>query len=148
MSFLKKIFSWLGKLFKKLIKLVKLLPFILLALAVYLAFMTGGLSFLGMTIPAGYASAAIAVGASFLLAPEETKALVDKATNAIGGAAKNIASNVGAVAGSIASGFLESPLGLGLLAFGAWFFFIKDDKPKEEPARVTRTNNDLEAVNG
>jgi hypothetical protein len=58
----------------------------------------------------------IGLGTSFLLAPEETVAIV-----------KDIADTVGTVVGGVASGLLNSPIGLGILAVGAFFLFGGQD---------------------
>lgn len=136
-----KIFGWIGDLFTKLWSLVKkILPYVMLALAIYFTF-GGSLVLLGMTL-SGYGAAIAAVGISFLVAPEET---VDVATG--------VAEDVGTAAGSIigaAAGGLSSSLfgGNGVLvaiavAVGVWWLLSGDEPEKLNQERAEPKTDDV-----
>lgn len=65
--------------------------------------------------------AAIAIGAAALIAPAETQALLGDAMDVIG-------TGVSTIAGAV----LSSPVGLGLVALGIWWFFLRDKKEEKE----------------
>lgn len=128
MSVFDSILSFISDVFTKIWRWIKkFLPYVLLALALYVAFMTSPLliPLLGVSIPAGWASAAIIAGVSFLVAPEETAALVSSAVSAVGDSAAAVAAAAGTAIGagvnavSDASGFSTILLigGLGFLAY-------------------------------
>lgn len=136
MSFLVNIFSWISDLFESIWGFVKrALPYICLAIATYFTmgalaptFMAG----LGLTSAAagGWATAALALGASFVLAPEETAELYSGAVDSVG----SVLSEVGQVAGNVISdtvgSFFSSGVGLWiLLGVGAYFLLSSDKKP-------------------
>lgn len=115
-----KIFGWIGDLFTKIWKLFKkILPYIMIALAVYFTF-GGSLVLLGMTLE-GYAAAIAAMGLSFLVAPEETVDVTTDVAEAVGTAAGAV---VAAGVGGLASGLFggeSSWLLIAAIAVGAYF---------------------------
>lgn len=117
----------------------KILPVLLLLLA--LAFATGLLSFtlfpagtslfgmaIGPMVFGGTSGALLAAGAAFLLFPDETAAVVADVASAVGDAAGSI---LAATADAVSTGlgaFLTSPVGLLVLGFGVWYFFIREKR--------------------
>lgn len=112
MSLFSSLFSWVGKVFTKIWKsFKKILPYLMIAAALYVGFVGAlPLTYLGIatSIPAGWMSALFLAGTSYLLAPEETTALVSRAVTAIGDSATAAAAAIGTAAGSLASGFFSS----------------------------------------
>lgn len=139
MSLLDDIFGWLGDLLTSLWQLIqKALPYVMLALALVCLFMTGplSLSFLGMSfaIPAGWLSACVVMGASFLLAPEETAGLVTPAVHAVGSAVTAVAEEAGQAIGAGASSLAQASGFSSLLLIGglaALAFFLLSDREDE-----------------
>lgn len=153
MSFLSDIWEWLSDLLSKIWKWIKdIIPYLLLALALYVGFMTGpGIAFLGMLIPAGWTSAAIIAGVSFLLFPEETAALGSAAVAAVGKVAGEVASELGSTLGTGISA-LASASGIStlLLVAGAglllWLMMSGDDAEDDAPevTSVSANTNKLQ----
>lgn len=140
---MEKLFDWIGDLFTKIWKLFKkILPYIMIALAVFFTF-GGSLVLFGMVLE-GYAAAVAAMGLSFLVAPEETIDTVSGVAEGVGEAAGAIVSGA---AGGLASGLFSGELGwLGLVAIGvgAWWLFGSDkqeDDDEKRPGRVDGAAN-------
>lgn len=135
MNIFEKLFAFIKKLFKKIIDIIKkILPYILLACAIWLA-LGGAISipFLDMVIEASTANALLVAGASFIFVPQETAELVSRATAGIGQAAKDVIHTVVDVAGSAAADVLSQPVVLiGLFAL-AWFLLARRKDDKQEP---------------
>jgi LPXTG-motif cell wall-anchored protein len=80
--------------------------------------------------------------AAWLIDPELTSSLMNDVGNAISGVVGTLANIAGEVAATGISALLGSPIGLGVIAFGAWYFFRKkkenvvllgsDDKDKKQ----------------
>lgn len=141
MSFIDSVLSFIGDIFTKIWRWIKkILPYLLLALALCVAFMASPLTIplLGLVIPPGWASAAIIAGVSYLLAPEETAALVSPAVKAIGNSAAEVIAAAGTVAGaglsalSDASG-LSTLIMWGALGVLAYLLLTADRKEEEQP---------------
>lgn len=136
-SFFSNIFSWISDLFESIWSFIKrALPYVLMAIAIYFSigalaptFMAG----LGLAsaTAGGWAAAALALGASFVLAPEETAALYSGAVDAVG----DVLSEVGQVAGNVVSdavgSFFSSDTGLWLLVGVGVYFLLSSDKEKD-----------------
>lgn len=126
-----KIFSWIGDLFTKIWKIFKkVLPYIMIALAVFFTF-GGSIVLMGMVLE-GYAAAIAAMGLSFLVAPEETTDVVTGVTESVSNAAGAI---VAAGVGGLASGLFggeSSWLLIAAVAVGAYFLFSKGGEDEEE----------------
>lgn len=134
MSFVSNIFSWISDLFESIWRFIKqALPYVLMAVALYFSmgalaptFMAG----LGLTsaVAGGWAAAALALGASFVLAPEETAALYSDAVDSVG----HVLSEVGQVAGGVISdtvgSFFSSGIGLWLLLGAGAYFLLSSGK--------------------
>lgn len=73
--------------------------------------------------------AAVGVGLAYVIDPETTTEIITDVANAAGALGSAAASAAADVVGT----FLSSPVGIGLLAFGAWFFFFRDDKEVRSP---------------
>jgi hypothetical protein len=133
MSFLSGIFDWIGRVLRKIFDVIKkILPYVLLGIAIWLAL---GLPFaipaLGILIEGTLGNALLVAGASFLFAPGETTELIGGALDAVGDAAVDVVETVVEVAGGAAGAVLGSPLVLAGLAFAAWWFFLRDDDKKK-----------------
>lgn len=117
---MEKIFNWIGDLFSKIWGLLKkILPYIMIALAVFFTF-GGSLTLFGMVLE-GYAAAIAAMGLSFLVAPDETIDVVTDVASAVGTAAGAVVSGV---AGGVASGLFGddgSWLLVAAIVVGAYF---------------------------
>lgn len=115
-----KIFNWIGDLFTKIWKLFKkILPYIMIALAVFFTF-GGSIILMGMVIE-GYAAAIVAMGISFLVAPEETIDVTSDVAKAVGTAAGAVvAAGVGGLASGVFGGE-NSWLVIAAIAVGAYF---------------------------
>lgn len=123
------LFGWIGKLLKKIWKAIKkILPFILLAVATWLAL---GLPFaieaLGISIAATSANALLVAGASFLFAPQETGDVIGEALDSVGDTAGDVISTVTDVVSDGATAVLSSPIGLIGIGLLLYFLFFKDD---------------------
>lgn len=138
-----KIFGWIGDLFTKIWRLFKkILPYIMIALAVFFTF-GGSLTLLGMVLE-GYAAAVACIGISFLVAPEESVDVVTDVSAAIGTAAGAIVSGV---AGGLAAGLFGnggSWVLIGAIAVGAYFLLNK----KEGNLNSYSTADELPEDNG
>lgn len=114
-----KIFSWIGDLFSKIWGLLKkILPYIMIALAVFFTF-GGSLVLFGMVLE-GYAAAIAAMGLSFLVAPDET---IDTVTDVATDIGKAVGAVVSGAAGGVASGLFGddgSWLLIAAIAIGAY----------------------------
>lgn len=112
MSFLNSLFGWLEDLLRDIWKAFKIvLPYIAIALALWVGLVGAlPLTWLGITaiIPAGWVSALFFVGVSYILAPEETSAVVLGATEAIGDAVTVVAATAGAAVGTGVSALADS----------------------------------------
>lgn len=128
-----KIFDWIKKLFRKLLSLIKkILPVVMLLLAVWLALgMPFTIPLLGEVIAGTTANALLVAGASFLLAPGETAKLVSNVAAGLGSAAGAVAAAAAGAASTGIGAFFQSPVGIGVLAFGVWFLLLRDKK--DEP---------------
>lgn len=134
MSFLSNIFSWISDLFESIWGFIKrALPYVLMAIATYFtlgALAPGFMAGLGLTSAAagGWAAAALALGASFVLAPEETAALYSGAVDSVG----NVLSKVGQVASDVVSdtvgSFFSSGIGLWILLGAGAYLLLSSDK--------------------
>lgn len=134
MSVLSDIWNWISDLLSGLWTWIKdVIPYLLLALALYVGFMTGpGLMFLGMLIPAGWVSASIILGVSFLFLPSETSAILSDAVSAVGDTVGSVAAELGSAIGSGVSA-LASSSGLSTIlwvatAGGLLWLLLSDDK--------------------
>lgn len=122
---MEKIFDWIGDLFTKIWRLFKkVLPYIMIALAVFFTF-GGSLVLLGMTLT-GYAAAIAVMGISFLVAPEETVDVITDVADDVGTAAGAI---VSAGVGGLASGLFGGENGwlLALLIAGGIYLLIRGE---------------------
>lgn len=129
------IFKWLFKLLERLWNLIKkVLPVIMLGLALYLVAI-GPLTvpLLGLTLSGTTAALALA-GASFLIAPGETADLVSRAAEGIGSAASAVAVEAGEAIGSFVSSSLSASSIVPMIAGGLflWWIVTKRDKKEEE----------------
>lgn len=129
------IFKWLFKLLERLWNLIKkVLPVIMLGLALYLvAIGPLAIPFLGLTLSGTTAALALA-GASFLIAPGETADVVSRAAEGIGDVASTVAVEAGDAIGSLVSSTLSSSSIISLVAGGLllWWLVTKKDKKKEK----------------
>lgn len=132
-----KIFGWIGDLFTKIWKLFKkILPYIMIALAVFFTF-GGSLVLLGMVLE-GYAAAIAAMGLSFLVAPEETVDVTTDVAEAVGKAAGSVvAAGVGGLASGLFSGE-SSWLLFAAIAVGAYFLLSRKDEDSVDELREGR----------
>lgn len=131
------IFKWLFKLLERLWNLIKkVLPVVMLGLALYLvAIGPLAIPLLGLTLSGTTAALALA-GASFLIAPGETADVVSRAAEGIGSAASAVAVEAGDAIGSFVSSALNASSIIPLVAGGflLWWFVAKRDKDKDEAA--------------
>lgn len=148
MSIFSKLFDWVGRLFSKIWKAFKkALPYILVAAALWVGFVGAlPLTWLGLStiIPAGWMSSLLFLGTSYLLAPEETTAVISSAAAAVGDSVTAVVSAAGEVAeatgdalGSTLSAFMESS---GLLwiviAVGGWMLLKDGNSAASKSERV------------
>lgn len=130
-----KIFGWIGDLFTKIWRLFKkILPYIMIALAVFFTF-GGSLPLLGMVLE-GYAAAVACIGISFLVAPEESIDVATNVSTAIGTAASAVVSGV---AGGLAAGLFGgegSWVLIAAIAVGA-YFLLSGEKDSRDNYPVT-----------
>lgn len=136
---MEKLFDWIGDLFTKIWKLFKkILPYIMIALAVFFTF-GGSLVLFGMVLE-GYAAAIAAMGLSFLVAPEETIDTISGVAEGVGEAAGAIVSGT---AGGLVSGLFGGEWGwLGLVAIGvgAWWLFGSGERKDNDDERPDSVN--------
>lgn len=129
------IFKWLFKLLERLWNLIKkVLPVIMLGLALYLvAIGPLAIPLLGLTLSGTTAALALA-GASFLIAPGETADVVSRAAEGIGSVASTVATEAGDAIGSFVSSALSTSSIIPLVAGGLllWWFVAKKDKKEDE----------------
>lgn len=120
--------NWLKKLFSSIIKLIKkILPVILLALALWVAFVAPfTIPLLGVTLT-GTAGALFLAGTSFLLLPEESADVVEDAARGLGRAATSVVTAAAGVASAGIGALLTSPAGLALIGFGLWYLLGRDE---------------------
>lgn len=138
MDFISKIFEFITSLFNKVFSAIKkLLPYILLALAIWLSLgFAFTIPFTTFTIAAGYASALLVAGASFLFAPSETAEIVSKVATHVGDAVGSIvAAGVDVVTTGLGA-MLTSPVGLLALGVGLYFLFGRSEKERDAPVAV------------
>lgn len=93
MGFFDSIFKWISDLFSKLVEFIKkLLPIVMLCVALWFGF--GGVwapTIFGSTLTIeGTAGVCLALGTSFLLAPDETAALVGRVAAGVADAAEKV----------------------------------------------------------
>lgn len=150
MSFFDNLFSWIGKIFSKIwASFKKVLPYIMAAAALYVGFVGAlPLTYLGIatSIPAGWMSALFLAGASYLVAPEETRGLVAKAVTAIGDSVAVAAAVVGTTAGTAISSFasasgISSYLVIGGVALLAYMMLKRDGNAtvnSNDPPRLSQ----------
>lgn len=140
MGILSSLFGWISKLFKQLVNLFKkILPYLMVALAIVLLLTPAGLplsawfgaAFAGVVIPGGVVGAMLAIGTSFLFAPDETAELVNDAIDAVGDVAQNVLEEGVELLGSVASTVLSNPIVLAGAVFALWWFFGRDKKEKD-----------------
>lgn len=123
------IFSWLGDLFGKIWGLFKkILPYLLTALAIWFS--------LGLGIPAlglvgGWEAALLALGASFVLAPDETAALLSAGTEAMGDVLTTAGTAIGDAVGATGSALVSSSGLLWIVLGIGVYFLLKGDKTVE-----------------
>lgn len=135
MSFLKKIFKLLKKIWAKIRKVLGPLLLILAVLAPvlapYLATLAASLPSWLQWLPTAYSalgkagwgvSAAVGLGVGYVTDPEGTSDLVSKVADG----AKDVIGGVVDVGTSAIGSFFKSPIGIGILAFGAYFLLRKD----------------------
>lgn len=143
-----EVFSWLGDLFTKLFDMIKkILPYILVALAIWFSL---GLGIPALGIAGGWTSALLALGASFVLAPDETAAILSSAASAMGDVLSTVATKVGSAAGDLTSSFASSSgiFTLALVGLGMYLLLSSDDKDEPKPdksLRATESRTPLEA---
>lgn len=150
MSVLSDIWDWICDLLSGLWTWIKdVIPYLLLALALYVGFMTGpGLTFLGMLIPAGWVSASIILGVSFLFLPSETSAIMSDAVSAVGDTAGSVAAELGSAIGSgvsalVSSSGLSTLLWVAIVGGLGWLLLSDNKKDADE-----QTSNEGRAVGG
>lgn len=141
-----KIFGWIGDLFTKIWRLFKkILPYIMIALAVYFTF-GGSFVLLGMELK-GYAAVVAAMGLSFLVAPEETVDTVSGVAGSIGTAAGAIvAAGVGGVASGLFGGE-NSWLVFAAVAVGA-YLLLSGGRKSDEPGALVLGRQNADADEG
>lgn len=136
MDIITKIFNWITSLLKKVLQAIqRLIPVVMIGIAIWLGL---GLALplpswlVGLTgvtaIAGGTANALLALGASFLLAPQETGEVLAKGVEVLG----DVAAGIGASVGGVVSSFLTSPGGLLVLGAGL-FFLLRDRKSADVP---------------
>lgn len=141
-----KIFDWIGDLFTKIWKIFKkVLPYIMIALAVFFTF-GGSIVLMGMVLE-GYAAAIAAMGISFLVAPEETIDVTSDVAKSVGTAAGAVvAAGVGGVASGLFAGD-NSWLLIAAVAAGAYFLFSGRKEDNEiKVIGLSEGKDDEEAV--
>lgn len=136
-SFISNIFSWISDLFESIWRFIKrALPYVLMAIAAYFSLGALAPSFmaglgLASATAGGWAAAALALGASFVLAPEETAALYSGAIDAVGGVLSEAGQVVGDVVSDTVGSFFSSGIGLWLLVGVGAYFLLSSGKKKD-----------------
>lgn len=148
MGFFKSIWNFLKGLVKSVLGFLKKVwdwvrPFIaivLLIAAIWLSF--------GAAIPAiipiiggleGMWAAFVFAGLSAITSPETFSKVVTKVGEAVAVVGGAVAEAATSIATSAVGSFLKSPIGIGVLAFGAWYFFGRD---KDEARAVLEAKRD------
>lgn len=143
MSFLSGIFDFISQLFNSIMAMIKkILPYVMIAAAIYFGF--GGVwapTIFGSTLTiSGATGAAMAMGLSFLLAPDETVETVSRVATAVGEAAAAVVEAavpvIESLVDTVSSLVLKSPLFWIVAGYFGYKLFIadKDDKRQEPPA--------------
>lgn len=135
MSFLKKIFKLLKKIWAKIRKvlgpLLLIIAILAPVLAPYFATMAASLPSWLQWLPKAYSalgnagwgvSAAVGLGVGYVTDPEGTSDLVDS----IGDGVEDVIDEVVDVGTSVVGSFFKSPVGIGILAFGAYLLLRKN----------------------
>lgn len=81
-----------------------------------------------------WAGAVTGLGLAFLIDPETTGEIVTDLVEAAVSVGEAVVDGATSLAGSL----LSSPLGLGLLAAGFWFFFMRDKERPSDPLVLER----------
>jgi len=139
MGFLRKVFDWVAGLVSEIVSIFKkILPYVALAFALYFMLASSPLTFtlLGADMSiGGVMGACLAIGTSFLLAPDETTAL---ATKLVQGAADVAEAVIVAAAGVIGAGVgaLANSSGLSTLLIigGGLWLYMQMQKSKSHEA--------------
>lgn len=128
------IFNWLFDLLGRLWKLIKkILPYILLAMALYLAFV-GPILFLGLQ---GVGAALGLAGASFLFAPGETAEVFSKAVAGVGDAAQAVVTEAGDLLGAAVDAVLSGTGIITALVAAGVVWWLLSRRKKEKGDRVS-----------
>lgn len=133
-----EIFSWIGDLFTKLFSMMKkILPYILIALAIWFSL---GLGIPALGIAGGWTSALLALGTSFVLAPDESAAVLSSAASAMGDVLSTVATEVGSAAGDLTFSFVSSSgiFTLALVGLGMYLLLSSDDEDEPKPDKSLR----------
>lgn len=144
-------FDWIGDLFSRLWKAFKrILPYILIACAIWLSFGLAIPLFAGLVIEGTVMNALLFLGASFLFVPDETVMALQPAIEAIGDIAQSAATEAGEVAGSLVDS-LSNALGLPSIALivGAGvliYFLMKTRSNTPDPDGIEE--RETEAIRG
>lgn len=127
------IFKWLFNLLARLWKLIKkILPYILLAMAIYLV-AVGPIVWAAVGLElSGTAAALGLVGASFLIAPGETAEVVSSAVDGVGDVAAKVVTEAGDLIGTAVSSVFGGSFLTWLLIGAAVLFVVPSRKRKEE----------------
>lgn len=140
MMFLSGIFDFISQLFNSIMAMIKrILPYIMLAAAIYFGF--GGVwapTIFGSTLTiSGAMGAALALGVSFLVAPDETVEVVTRVATAVGEAAAAVVEAAVPVVKAIANGLMDvlasSPLFWLVAGYFGYKFLIADDDKNSKP---------------
>lgn len=141
--------KWLFDLLARLWKLIKkVLPYILLAMAIYLV-AVGPIVFAAVGLElTGTAAALGLAGASFLIAPGETAAAVSKAAEGIGDIAATVVTEAGGLLGTAISSVFGGWSWIWLLAaaFVVFFVFSRREQEQNGPDEDVWFEEDTEAV--
>lgn len=140
--------DWLKKLFSSIINLIKkILPVILLVLALWVAFVAPfTIPLLGVTL-SGTAGALFLAGTSFLLLPEESADVIEGAAQGLGRAATAVVTEAAGVASAGIGALLKSPAGLALIGFGLWFLLGRNENATVRTTPSQGTSGDKEGSN-
>lgn len=139
MGFLSGIFDFVAQLFNSIIEMIrKILPYVMIAAAIYFGF--GGVwapTIFGSTLTiTGATGAAMAMGLSFLLAPDETVETVTRVATAVGEAAAAVVEAavpvIDAIADTLTGVIMKSPL-FWLVAGYFGYRLLIADKERDEP---------------
>lgn len=137
MSFISNLFSWISDLFESIWGFIKrALPYILMAIATYFSFGALAPVFMAGTLAAevGWAGAALALGASYLLAPDETVSVVNGGIDAVGDSLSELGQVAGSVASDTLGSFFSSGFGLwAIIGVGAYLILTRGNDDEERP---------------